>query len=106
MDDPTVKLSGSSPGEWKKQVQETSDQRVKTVDVTANKVNDFEDYFLKTELFRQVRGIFEKGFERPSPIKEESIPIALKGSKILARAKNDTGKTAANGISTHSHSIF
>uniref|UniRef100_A0A453CFT3 DEAD/DEAH-box helicase domain-containing protein n=1 Tax=Aegilops tauschii subsp. strangulata TaxID=200361 RepID=A0A453CFT3_AEGTS len=34
-------------------------------------------------------------FERPSPIQEESIPIALTGSDILARAKNGTGKTAA-----------
>lgn len=40
-------------------------------------------------------GIFEKGFEKPSPIQEESIPIALTGSDILARAKNGTGKTAA-----------
>ena len=40
-------------------------------------------------------GIFEKGFERPSPIQEESIPIALTGRDILARAKNGTGKTAA-----------
>ena len=34
-----------------------------------------------------------KGFERPSPI-QESIPIALTGRDILARAKNGTGKTA------------
>jgi ATP-dependent RNA helicase DDX6/DHH1 len=40
-------------------------------------------------------GIFEKGYERPSPIQEEAIPIALTGSDILARAKNGTGKTAA-----------
>ncbi|RWW83533.1 hypothetical protein BHE74_00007957 [Ensete ventricosum] len=40
-------------------------------------------------------GIYEKGFERPSPIQEESIPIALTGSDVLARAKNGTGKTAA-----------
>ncbi len=40
-------------------------------------------------------GIFEKGFEAPSPIQEESIPIALAGRDILARAKNGTGKTAA-----------
>lgn len=40
-------------------------------------------------------GIFEKGFEAPSPIQEESIPIALAGRDILARAKNGTGKTAS-----------
>lgn len=40
-------------------------------------------------------GIFEKGFEKPSPIQEEAIPIALGGRNILARAKNGTGKTAA-----------
>jgi ATP-dependent RNA helicase DDX6/DHH1 len=40
-------------------------------------------------------GIFEKGFEKPSPIQEETIPIALAGRDILARAKNGTGKTAA-----------
>ena len=40
-------------------------------------------------------GIFEKGFEKPSPIQEESIPVALAGRDIMARAKNGTGKTAA-----------
>jgi ATP-dependent RNA helicase DDX6/DHH1 len=54
--------------------------------------NDFEDYFLKREL---LMGIFEKGFERPSPIQEEAIPIILAGRNVLARAKNGTGKTAA-----------
>ncbi|GJZ21938.1 DEAD-box ATP-dependent RNA helicase 8-like protein [Tanacetum coccineum] len=69
-----------------------ADSRFKTEDVTATKGNEFEDYFLKREL---LMGIYEKGFERPSPIQEESIPIALTGSDILARAKNGTGKTAA-----------
>jgi ATP-dependent RNA helicase DDX6/DHH1 len=43
-------------------------------------------------------GIFEKGWERPSPIQEASIPIALTGRDILARAKNGTGKTGAYAI--------
>lgn len=68
------------------------DPRPKTEDVTSTRGNDFEDYFLKREL---LMGIFEAGFERPSPIQEESIPIALAGRDILARAKNGTGKTAA-----------
>ena len=43
-------------------------------------------------------GIFEKGWEKPSPIQEASIPIALSGRDILARAKNGTGKTGAYTI--------
>jgi len=42
-----------------------------------------------------LKGIFEVGFERPSPIQEEAVPIALMGRDILARAKNGTGKTAS-----------
>ena len=38
------------------------------------------------------------GFENPSPIQEESIPLALKNKNIIARAKNGTGKTAAYSI--------
>ncbi|XP_057815424.1 DEAD-box ATP-dependent RNA helicase 8 isoform X2 [Cryptomeria japonica] len=79
--------------DWKAQLKiPQPDSRYRTEDVTATKGNEFEDYFLKKEL---LMGIYEKGFERPSPIQEESIPIVLTGSDILARAKNGTGKTAA-----------
>ena len=40
-------------------------------------------------------GIFEKGFESPSPVQEEAIPVILQRRNVLARAKNGTGKTAA-----------
>ena len=68
------------------------DTRYKTEDVTDTKGREFEDFFLKREL---LMGIFEKGFERPSPIQEEAIPIILQDRNVLARAKNGTGKTAA-----------
>jgi len=73
-------------------VQPPKDTRVQTEDVTATKGHEFEDYYLKKEL---LMGIFEKGFEKPSPIQEEAIPIILAGKDVLARAKNGTGKTAA-----------
>jgi ATP-dependent RNA helicase DDX6/DHH1 len=38
------------------------------------------------------------GFENPSPIQEETIPLALEGKNIIARAKNGTGKTASYSI--------
>jgi len=68
------------------------DTRYKTEDVTDTKGRDFEDFFLKREL---LMGIFEKGFEKPSPIQEEAIPVILQNRNVLARAKNGTGKTAA-----------
>ena len=78
---------------WKQDLAvPAADERTKTADVTATKGNDFEDYFLKREL---LMGIFESGFEKPSPIQEESIPIAMMGNDILARAKNGTGKTGS-----------
>jgi len=78
---------------WKNKLNlPPKDKRVKTTDVTATKGHEFEDYCLKREL---LMGIFEKGWETPSPIQESSIPIALTGRDILARAKNGTGKTGA-----------
>lgn len=68
------------------------DSRVKTKDVTDTKGHSFEDYQLKIEL---LKGIYEKGYENPSPVQEEVIPIALTGKDIIARAKNGTGKTAS-----------
>lgn len=52
------------------------DKRQQTEDVTRTKGNSFEDFYLKREL---LMGIFEKGYEKPSPIQEETIPIALAG---------------------------
>ena len=80
-----------------KEYAASKDERIKTDDVTATKGNDFEDFFLKRDL---LMGIFEKGFEKPSPIQEEAIPIALAGRNVLARAKNGTGKTGAFVIPT------
>jgi ATP-dependent RNA helicase DDX6/DHH1 len=73
------------------------DNRHQTEDVTATKGIEFEEFYLKREL---LMGIFEAGFEKPSPIQEETIPVALTGRDVLARAKNGTGKTAAFVIPT------
>ncbi|KAI1007523.1 ATP-dependent RNA helicase [Podosphaera aphanis] len=84
---------GSSSKDWKSSlVIPAKDTRRQTEDVTLTKGLEFEDFGLKREL---LMGIFEAGFEKPSPIQEEAIPVALTGRDILARAKNGTGKTAA-----------
>lgn len=69
--------------------------RIKTKDVTNTKGQNFEDYGLKKEL---LKGIYEKGFDFPSPIQEEVIPVALTGQSVIARAKNGTGKTGSFAI--------
>ncbi len=108
------------PTGWKSQLKlPPKDMRKKTSDVTDTKGNEFEDFCLKRECAAKrvfvpdefvamhpvrpcigelLMGIFEKGWEKPSPIQEASIPIALSGRDILARAKNGTGKTGAYTI--------
>ncbi|EKD03776.1 ATP-dependent RNA helicase VAD1 [Trichosporon asahii var. asahii CBS 8904] len=66
-------------------------------DVTNTQGMTFDDMGLSREL---LMGIWEAGFERPSPIQEEAIPTALTGRDILARAKNGTGKTGSFIIPT------
>ena len=79
--------------DWRtKLILPAKDRRVKTADVTATKGNEFEEFCLHRPL---LMGIFEKGWEKPSPIQEAAIPGALLGRDILARAKNGTGKTGA-----------
>ncbi|KAG7194697.1 DExD/H-box ATP-dependent RNA helicase dhh1 [Scheffersomyces spartinae] len=81
------------PEDWKELLNlPARDTRPQTEDVLSTKGKSFEDFNLKREL---LMGIFEAGFEKPSPIQEESIPMALAGRDILARAKNGTGKTAS-----------
>ncbi|KOB69570.1 putative DEAD box ATP-dependent RNA helicase [Operophtera brumata] len=78
---------------WKSKLKiPPKDRRIKTSDVTDTRGNEFEEFCLKREL---LMGIFEKGWEKPSPIQEAAIPIALSGKDVLARAKNGTGKTGA-----------
>jgi len=82
--------------DWKAKLNiPPKDLRKRTTDVTCTKGNEFEDFCLSREL---LMGIFEKGWEKPSPVQEESIPIALSGRNIVARAKNGTGKTGAYTI--------
>lgn len=61
-------------------------------DVTDTNGVEWESMFLRREL---LMGIFEAGFESPSPIQGQAIPVALTKRDILARAKNGTGKSGA-----------
>jgi len=53
---------------------------------------DFKDLKLIEPLLRAVRG---EGYETPSPIQRQAIPLLLEGRDILGCAQTGTGKTAA-----------
>lgn len=88
-----AKNKSDNTEDWKEGlVIPARDGRITTDDVANKKGVEFEDFHLKRDL---LKGIFEMGYEQPSPIQEEAIPIALMGRHVLARAKNGTGKTAS-----------
>ena len=55
----------------------------------------FTDLGLRPEL---VEGIQRLGFESPSPIQAETIPVALSGKDIVGLSQTGSGKTAAFGL--------
>ncbi|HAV14490.1 MAG TPA: DEAD/DEAH box helicase [Opitutae bacterium] len=55
----------------------------------------FTDLGLRAEL---IEGISRLGYESPSPIQAETIPVALAGSDIVGLSQTGSGKTAAFGL--------
>ncbi|MEN1727082.1 MAG: DEAD/DEAH box helicase [Pseudomonadota bacterium] len=52
----------------------------------------FDTLGLRAELLRAVR---EQGYDQPTPIQEQAIPVVLEGHDLMASAQTGTGKTAA-----------
>ncbi len=55
----------------------------------------FTDLGLRSEL---IEGIERLGYESPSPIQAETIPVALEGHDIVGLSQTGSGKTAAFGL--------
>ena len=52
----------------------------------------FDNFGLSESILKAVR---ESGYEKPTPIQEQAIPVALMGRDILGCAQTGTGKTAS-----------
>ncbi|WP_394231661.1 DEAD/DEAH box helicase [Niallia oryzisoli] len=55
----------------------------------------FSDFGLSKEL---EQAVYNMGFEEPSPIQAQAIPIALQGKDMIGQAQTGTGKTTAFGV--------
>ncbi|MBP2630716.1 MAG: cshA [Firmicutes bacterium] len=57
--------------------------------------------FGEIELSKKVlQAVSDMGFEEPSPIQSQTIPLVLEGHDVVGQAQTGTGKTAAFGIPT------
>lgn len=55
----------------------------------------FRDFDLDSRLVEAVSAL---GFESPTPIQEQAIPVLLAGRDVIGRARTGSGKTAAFGL--------
>ena len=58
----------------------------------SNPINSFKQLALKTTL---LKSLDEIGYETPSPIQAQTIPVLLTGKDLVGQAQTGTGKTAA-----------
>ena len=58
-------------------------------------MNQFKDLGISEDI---LRAITEMGYETPTSIQSESIPLIMQGKDVLGKSHTGTGKTAAFGI--------
>lgn len=86
-------MSQENNNEWKNQINiPNKDVRFQTEDINGFERQEFDQFPLNREL---LMSIYEAGFEKASPIQQQSIPAIIEHYHCIARSKNGTGKTAA-----------
>ncbi len=66
-----------------------------SLESSRNHLTSFDKLGLDARLLKAVQ---ELGYERPTPIQEQAIPIVLAGGDLTGSAQTGTGKTAAFGL--------
>ncbi len=57
-------------------------------------INKFEELGLSTEVLKAIE---DMGFDTPSKIQEQAIPVVMEGKDVIGQAQTGTGKTLAFG---------
>jgi ATP-dependent RNA helicase DeaD len=73
----------------------TGEQMAVMDDEAVGAVTPFGGYGLSAEVLQAVE---ELGYEAPTPIQAQTIPLLMAGRDVIAQAQTGTGKTAAFGI--------
>src|SRR6187455_1500048 len=60
--------------------------------MTDNDEGGFDTLGLRPELLKTISGL---GYEEPTPVQRETIPLLIAGRDLLGQAATGTGKTAA-----------
>ncbi|MCK5334824.1 MAG: DEAD/DEAH box helicase, partial [Gammaproteobacteria bacterium] len=60
--------------------------------MTTETITSFDQLNLNEFLLKALNDV---GYEKPSPIQAETIPLLLEGRDVLGQAQTGTGKTAA-----------
>ena len=63
-------------------------------------MNSFKQFEFIPQIHRTLEGM---GFNKPTPIQEQSIPAAMDGRDVLGCAQTGTGKTAAFALPILNH---
>ena len=71
-----------------------TDNNIK-IDYQIMDFDNFDDFLYEYHNGNLIRGIYEYGFERPSPIQSKAIKPICDGRDVIAQAQSGTGKTGA-----------
>ncbi len=94
MEKETINSEQVNENDVKETVGEQINKSVNKETVSEETIN-FEELGIIPEI---ARAVSDMGFEKFSPIQEQSIPVQLEGKDIIGQAQTGTGKTAAFGI--------
>lgn len=78
-----------------RRAKEKTNHQVVAQDLAESSGSNFDQFALAPHLLRAAKAL---GFETPTPIQRDAIPLLLTGRDVIGRARTGSGKTAAFGL--------